>query len=49
MHLYTTYPAIFEALRLRGINVGFAKYPFRKLTKEEIQRLEEDLKKYRLL
>lgn len=49
MHLFPTYPAIFEALRLRGIDVGFAKYPFRKLTKNEVQKLEENLRKLKLL
>jgi N-acetylneuraminate lyase/4-hydroxy-tetrahydrodipicolinate synthase len=49
MHLFPTYPAIFEALRLRGIDVGFARKPFRKLSREEVQRLEENLKRIGML
>ncbi len=45
LHLAPTYPAVFEALRLRGIDVGYPKPPFRRLTKEEVQMLEEGLKK----
>ncbi|MEM3610292.1 MAG: dihydrodipicolinate synthase family protein [Candidatus Aenigmatarchaeota archaeon] len=49
MHLFPAYPAIFEVLRLRGVDVGFARYPFRRLTKDEIQRLEEILRKFNIL
>jgi len=45
LHLAPTYPSVFEALRLRGIDVGYPKPPFRRLTKEEIKRLEEGLRK----
>ena len=45
LHLVPTYPGMFEALRLRGIDVGYPKPPFRRLTKEEIKTLEENLKK----
>ena len=45
LHLAPTYPSVFEALRLRGIDVGYPKPPFRRLTKEEIKRLEDRLKK----
>jgi len=44
LHRAPTYPSVFEALRLRGIDVGYPKPPFRRLTKNEIRRLEEGLK-----
>ena len=45
MHLAPTYPAVFEALRMRGIDVGYPKPPFRRLTAEEIQKLRDNFKK----
>jgi len=45
LHQAPTYPSVFEALRLRGVDVGYPKPPFRRLTKDEIKRLEEGLKR----
>lgn len=45
LHLTPTYPSIFETLRLRGIDVGYPKPPFRRLAIEEIQTLKTELRK----
>ena len=45
LHIAPTYPSVFEALRLRGVDVGYPKPPFRRLTREEIRRLKDGLEK----
>ncbi|MCS7127725.1 MAG: dihydrodipicolinate synthase family protein [Sulfolobales archaeon] len=43
IHRVPTIPAIFEILRMRGIDVGYPKPPYRSLEEHEIKALEESL------
>ena len=43
LHLVPTIPAVFEVLRLRGIDVGIPKPPFRGLSSKEVELLRSEL------
>jgi dihydrodipicolinate synthase/N-acetylneuraminate lyase len=43
LHLVPTIPAVFEVLRLRGIDVGIPKPPFRRLSSKEVELLRSEL------
>jgi N-acetylneuraminate lyase/4-hydroxy-tetrahydrodipicolinate synthase len=43
LHLVPTIPAVFEVLRLRGVDVGIPKPPFRRLSSKEVELLRSEL------
>jgi dihydrodipicolinate synthase/N-acetylneuraminate lyase len=43
MHLAQTIPLCYELLKIRGIDVGYPKKPFRKVTKEELEPVKNKL------
>jgi len=43
MHLAPTIPACYEILKLRGINVGYPKMPFMKLTEKQLELIKSKL------
>lgn len=43
MHLAPTIPACYEILRVRGIDAGYPKMPFRRLTGEEVKKIKREL------
>jgi len=49
LHLVPTIPAVFEVLRLRGIDVGIPKPPFRGLSSKEVELLRSELMKLGVL
>jgi dihydrodipicolinate synthase/N-acetylneuraminate lyase len=49
MHLAPVIPTCYEILKLRGINVGYPKRPFRRLTGKEIELVKGQLVKLGLL
>jgi len=49
LHLVPTIPAVFEVLRLRGIDVGIPKPPFRRLSSKEVELLRSELMKLGVL
>jgi N-acetylneuraminate lyase/4-hydroxy-tetrahydrodipicolinate synthase len=49
MHLAPTIPACYEILKLRGINVGYPKMPFMKLTGEQLELIKSKLASLGLL
>lgn len=49
IHKVPTIPAIFEILRMRGVDVGYPKPPYRSLEEQEVKTLEESLKTLNIL
>jgi N-acetylneuraminate lyase/4-hydroxy-tetrahydrodipicolinate synthase len=43
LHLVPTIPAVFEVLRLRGVDVGIPKSPLRRLSSKEVELLRSEL------
>jgi len=46
VHEVPTYPAIYEILKMRGVDAGYPKPPFRRLTEKEISYLKNKLGEY---
>ncbi|MEM2158036.1 MAG: hypothetical protein QXO72_03360, partial [Sulfolobales archaeon] len=42
-HLVPTIPAVYEGLRLRGIDVGYPKPPLRRLSLKELELIKNEL------
>jgi len=49
IHKVPTIPAIFEILRMKGIDVGYPKPPYRSLEEHEVKALEESLRTLNIL
>ena len=49
IHLAPTIPVCHELLKVRGIDAGYPKKPFRKLTREELERVKTELVQIGLL
>lgn len=49
LHLAPTIPACYEILRIRGINAGYPKMPFRRLTEKETEKIKSELVEIGLL
>lgn len=43
MHMAPTVPTCYEILKIRGIDVGYPKMPFRRLTNQELERIKSRL------
>lgn len=49
IHSVSTYPACYSVLKIRGIDVGYPKPPFKPITKEQVENIVSEFKKLGLL
>ena len=49
IHSVATYPACYSVLKIRGIDVGYPKPPFKPITKEQVENIVSEFKKLGLL